>query len=99
MLRILMPWTDHSESKPISSRRYFVAAILRALLLCGPAVTVACAGGRPLPDEPVVIVASEVKPAPEPGTWIVSDAWMVRRLQTEQDLEAALAACRNSLRH
>lgn len=80
-------------------RARWLAATLLLWLLCGLSVS-GCAAWRaaacpeqPAPPAPlqrpqvVVVDSSEIRPGAEPGTWVVTDGWMARRLQETQELD------------
>lgn len=82
MIRHSMTWLKHST-----------AATLLMLLLFGQSMTGCCHRPDLITDPSVVVVdSSEITENPD-GTYTVSKGWMLRRLQHEQGLQAALLRC------
>lgn len=53
----------------------------------------------PTPDPvPIVVSSEEIRPGPEEGTWLVTDGWMLRRMETEQALRAEVEQLRTDCR-
>ena len=76
-------------------RRLFPVLLLM-LLPCGLSTTGCCSvADLPLEPEVVVVYGQEIEEN-EDGTYTVTAGWMLRRLETEQALEAALDRCEHS---